>query len=359
MSIFSKKEEKASPKTVVGSEKNEITYFSERTRDLNKFNTIYENGGLISQCIDVYSLFTLSAGYELEGPSRAKKDIEQWLYDININEMVDIAMTDSLVFGDGFQEMVYSRSGELLYLQPRDSRNFTILTDKYGRVTGYKYKVNDEETILKPEQISHTRLIPTSNKYSVSLIFRSIDDILRDTKIMESTATSILRHGSPRFHIKVGEKGEDVPPEQMKVIAREFEELEADQEIVTVADVEMVTLDQNGVENVAEYSTFSTDRLLASMGVPAEVVGISQNTTVFGSDISVEMSAWLLKIRTYQEKVERVINRIIDFKTGNTGQVKLKFNTIIPAKDVDETGGDRGVTANPPVAPDVTKDPEE
>ena len=46
-------------------------------------------------------------------------------------------------------------------------------------------------------------------------------------------------------------------------------------------------------------------------------------------------------------------------RTGNTGQVKLKFNTIIPAKDVDETGGDRGVTANPPVAPDVTKDPEE
>lgn len=359
MSIFSKKEEKASPKTVVGSDKNEVTYFSERNRDLNKFNTIYENGGLISQCIDVYSLFTLSAGYELEGPSRVKKQVEQWLYDINISELVDIAMTDSLIFGDGFQEMVYSRAGELLYLQPRDARNFTILTDKYGIVTGYKYKVDDKETILKPEQISHTRLIPTSNKYGVSLIFRCIDDILRDTKIMESTSISILRHGFPRFHIKVGKPGEEVPPEQMKVIAREFEELKEDQEIVTVADVDIETIDTNGVENVAEYSTFSTDRLLASMGVPAEVVGISQNTTVFGSDISVEMSAWLLKVRTYQEKVERVINRVIDFKTKSPGLVKLKFNTIIPAKDVDETAGDRGVIANPPIAPDVTKDPEE
>ena len=333
MSIFSrKKAETAVPKTVVTTEK-EITYFDERQRDLNKFNTIYENGGLVSQCIDAYSLFVLSAGYELEGPSRLTKSIKEWLYDIDMNELVDLAITDSMVFGDSFQEMVYSRSGELLYLQPRDARKFTILQDKFGIVTGYKYKVNDKETILQPHQVSHARLIPSSNSYGVSLIFRCIDDILRDTKIMESTSISILRHGFPRFHIAVGKPGEEVPPEQMKVIAREFEELKEDQEIVTVADVDIKTIDTNGVENVAEYSTFSTERLLASMGVPAEVVGISQNTTVFGTDMSVEMSAWLLKIRTYQEKVERVINRVIDFKTKSPGSVKLKFNTIIPTED--------------------------
>lgn len=333
MSIFSKKKD-AVPKTVVTTD-NQITYFDERNRDLNKFNTIYENGGLVSQCIDAYSLFVLSAGYELEGPSRLTKSIKEWLYDIDMNELVDLAITDSMVFGDSFQEMVYSRSGELLYLQPRDARRFTILQDKFGIVTGYKYKVDDKETILKPHQVSHTRLIPSSNSYGVSLIFRCIDDILRDTKIMESTSISILRHGFPRFHIKIGEAKEDVPQETMRTIAREFQELKADNEIITAADVDIKPIDTNGVENVAEYSTFSTERLLASMGVPAEVVGISQNTTVFGTDMSVEMSAWLLKIRTYQEKVERVINRVIDFKTGSPGSVKLKFNTIIPTEEKD------------------------
>lgn len=310
---------------------DEITYFDPRLPDLNKYDTIYNQGGIVSQAIDTYSLFALSAGYNITGPTRSVKDVKSWLKDIDINTVISQLIINTLVFGDGYHELVYRRNGKLAYPIYRDSRCFKIIKDKYGIVSGYKYTVNDKSINLRTDQVMHLQLFP-GETYGRSLIERTFDDILRDTKTAESSAMMILRHGYGRFHIQYGVSGEAVNKESMKAVADEFKTLKPDNEICTVRDIDINNLDGGGLDNLDTYNSIFTSRLLAALGVPQECLGLADKVTVFADDSSVEMQSFLLKIRTLQVQIARVVNQAIELYTG-TNQVTFKFNDLNPSDE--------------------------
>lgn len=319
---------KVKPQTVLSGENIKTNFFSNQHRDLKKYEDIYRNGGLISQVIDAYPLFMLSNGYNLTGDASTVKEIEKWLYSIDINRLMWQSIVDSFVYGDSIQENVYGMGGKLLYVVPRNPSYFTINNDKYGIIESYTQTVNNKEVTLKPEQVTHLQLLTLPDEpYGISLIGRSIDEVMRDTRTAESTAIAIERHGYPRFHIKVGSEGNNYSDDEKRELMRVFEELKADNEFITNYDVDILPIDAQGVGKVREYNELSLSRLLAAFGVPSGVIGTGENKTTYAS-ATVEMQSFKLRCETYQKKVARRYNELIDFKTGIPGQVTLEFNPI-------------------------------
>jgi len=331
MGILDRLKRMATPKTVVTSDKV-LSYFDERPTNLTKYGTIYDQGGIVSQAIDAYPLFILANGYTLDGPTHAKKMVKDWLYDIDINAVMWDGIVKALVYGDAYQENVYGLGGDLLYVQTRNPIKFRIVCDIYDRIEAYEYVSGDTKTNLATDDITHMQLFP-KDVYGTSLIARAFDDILRDTKIAESTAVSIERHGYPRYHIKVGEHKEEIPGDVLKAVARQFNDLKPDNELTTDADVDIVPIDLQGVQKVNDYNDWGTARLLVALGVPGQVIGRGENITTYAT-ATVEMESWFIKIHTMQTKVARIYNHLIDLKTGKRGQVTLKFNDISPSNEI-------------------------
>ena len=322
-------QEKVHPKTVITGDKK-INYFNTVNRDMQKCENIYRAGGLISQAIDAYALFSLSGGYGLEGAPKSVKEVQIWLDKIDVEQLMWQSIIDSYTYGDSIQENVYGRGGKLLYLVPRNPKYFTIDVDKWGMIQSYTQRTDDKETVLKPSQVTNLSLISLSGEsYGQSLIQRAMDDIMRDTKTAESTAVAIERHGYPRFHIKAGdlEQGTEYSDEDKIEIAREFQELKADNEFISNPDLEILPIDTGGVGRIKDYNEWSLSRLLGALGVPSEIIGTGQSTTTYAT-ASVEMVSFYNKVSTIQKKVERCYNRMIDIKTGVPGQVVLRLNKI-------------------------------
>lgn len=322
------KNNQPSPKTIVATDKHMKSFFANPQRDLARYENIYRQGGLVSQAIDSYALFILANGYTIEGDNAG--EIELWAQDINIDQLIWQSVIDTLVYGDCIQEIVYNKIDTPLYLVPRNPSYFTINFDKYGIIQSYTQRVDENNIILKPEQVLHFSLHPLSGEnYGLSLLARAYDDIMRDTKTAESISTAIQRHGFPRYHIKAGSIQFDTEysDDDKRVIAREFEELKSDNEFVTNPDIEIVSIDTQGIEHVESYNEWSLSRLLGALGVPSEVIGTGQSTTTYAT-ASVEMVSFYNKIKAMQKVVERNYNQLFDLKSGQPGKIKLKFKPL-------------------------------
>lgn len=313
------------PKTVVATDKTK-RYFTNPQRDLLKYENIYRQGGLIAQAIDSYPLFAVSGGYTLTGSNSGL--IEEWFEEIDIIQLIWQSIVDAYVYGDCIQEIVQSQVDEPLYLVTRNPSYFTINFTAGGLIDSYTQTVEDKETTLQPDQVLHYTLIPLSGEnYGQSLLARAFDDIMRDTRTAEGTATAIERHGYPRYHIKAGDIEHDLEytKAEKTTIAREFEELKADNEFVTNPDVEIIVIDEQGVGKVESYNEISLSRLLGALGVPSEVIGTGQTTTTYGT-ASVEMVSFIKRVKAIQRITARNFNRLINMKTGVPGQVKIELN---------------------------------
>ena len=317
------------PKTVVASDKKMKSFFVNPQRDLQKYENIYRQGGLVSQAVDAYALFILSTGYEFRGESAGVTRIADWAQDIDLDSLVWQGAVDALVYGDCIQEIVYNKvRTDIMYVVPRNPSYFVINFDQWGMIIGYTQRVEGKEIPLKPDKVTHFQLLSISGEdYGLSLIARAFDDIMRDTRTAESTAVAIERHGYPRYHIKAGslEFETEYSDEDKKEIGREFEELKSDNEFVTNPDVEIIPIDVQGVNKISSYNEWSLSRLLGAMGVPSEVIGTGQSTTTYAT-ASVEMVSFLIKIRAMQRRIARAYNQLIDIKTGVPGQVVMEFN---------------------------------
>lgn len=325
LSAFKLVKQVVHPKTVLAGVKK-FLYFNTINRDMNKWETIYMSGGLVSQAIDAYPLFGMSEGYTLEGPPDKVKETQGWFDMVDGDLLIWQAWVDALIYGDSIQELVFSKKGDLLYVVPRNPKYFTIEVDKWGMTTGYTQRSDNSPVLLKPERVSNLRLISiTGESYGQSLIGRSFDDIMRDTRTAESTAVSIERHGFPRYHIKVGSEGDKFSDDEKVAVKSKFQELKPDNEFVTDYNVEILPIDVQGVTKVASYNEWSLSRLLGALGVPSEVIGTGQSTTTYAT-ASVEMVSFLKKVKRQQKRVEKNFNRIIDIHTGIPGEVTLTFN---------------------------------
>jgi len=330
--IFGVTDPKAEPLTypskAFGTNKS---FFTTEEKDLAKFRRVYEQGGLVGEAIDTYPLFTLTNGYRLESDNETSEEMVQDFYDkIDIETCISQLIVDSLVIGKGYAEIVYNRAGNAIVgLLPRPAETFTENLDEKGNVLSYTQTVTRNSTVikvdLKPEQIFVLDL-------HMPLIRRAMKDILIDAAVADGTATAIQRHGYPRYHVKIGQPGEDVPLQTLMDNGRQFEQIKPNHEWVTTKDVEVLNIDQSGVTNTAAYSDWSIQRVCTALGVPEEMLGLGRGSTEATSKVRIK--CFNDKIGTIQKMVARQLDvQLVDKLTGNPGSVWTEFNDVSPADE--------------------------
>jgi len=305
-----------------------------RSRDtVKRYADIYMKGGLVTEAIRCYSLSVFHNGFRIEGDDENLVSLgEDFIKEIDLALVGPQAVTDALWAGDAFQEIARG-SGQaddrIVALLPRSPETFEIDTDKYGFLTGYRQVTGDifkEESIpLNPNEIFHFKFESIGGSpYGISLIATAYDDIMRDCWIAESIAEGIKRHGSPKYHVKVGQEGEDIPDEIMTRLSAEMENVEAKNEFITPRDVEISIIDQAGLPNAESYSNVAVRRLCASLGVPEEMLGLGRGSTE--ATANVRLQVFYNKVRAYQYKFTRSFStQVLDQVTGRPGAIELVF----------------------------------
>jgi hypothetical protein len=330
--------ERVTPKTRAVTHERSPRFFSKRNRDENqlaRYENIYRQGGIITTAIDTYALYVMANGYHLEGSDDDLVEYTQTRLDqMNFESVCMQGIVDAMVFGDCFQEKVYNRKGEVLYVLPRSAKSFDIVHDEYGRVSGYTQTYSEghqeKQLSIDPKYIISFPLFKTGGSmYGRGIIPAAYDDIMRDVKTAEATTAAVERHGFRKWHAKVGREGESVPEDVLNTVAEELEDLNSTNEIITPYDVDINTLDAGPLGNVAEINHSSIDRLLSALGVPGELIGLAWGSTE--ATAKVKKESFLLRCAAIQKQVARAYNiQLIDDITGKPGAVRHVFNDIDP-----------------------------
>jgi len=336
----------ARPRTYPSAQKKTTSQlFSKRDRDLKKLETletIYLQGGPVSEAIDSYALFALSNGFYFDGDESLVKDVENAAEELDIHASMWQAITGSLSMGDDFQELAPGqgdRADDVVMLIPRPSKMFDIDTDEYGLKIGYR-QFRDTTILdkvrtwgnaaipLRLDQMLHTQLFTFSgSKYGISLIDRALDDIYRDTRMITSLTDAIERMGHPRYHARVGDEGEDVEQKVLDAVADQLNDLNSCTQLATCRDTEIVQLNTSGVGNADTYSNLTIQRLATALGVPEEILGLGRGSTE--ATAKVRQQCFEMKVSTIQAKLERIYNaQLVDRITKRPGAVQLHFNDV-------------------------------
>jgi hypothetical protein len=165
------------------------------------------------------------------------------------------------------------------------------------------------------------------------LVKRAFKEIEIDMAIADSTATSIQRHGYPRYHVKLGQPGEEVGLDALRAHGRQFEDLKPNMEWTTTQDVDIKNIDTEGVTHADTYTNWTTQRVSAALGVPEELLGLGRGSTE--ATANVRLAAFYDKIGSFQSRFARAIgNQVFDIITGRPGAVWMQFNDVSPEDEL-------------------------
>jgi hypothetical protein len=305
-----------------------------------KYWRIHEQGGIVTRAINAYPLYITRNDYRLESEDETLKDtIQEWLDDIDIMACVYDLVQAALIQEEGYQEKVRGRGNgrgivKIAHGPECDVKRFYTKRDDHGTITGFEQTtgaMDHETTPFKPNEIFYLRLN--------SVVHEAYDDIMRDVKTAEATASAIARHGFGKFHIKVGKEGENIPPTTIKNVGKEFRKLKADNEFVTPHDIDIDNVDKNSVQHVGEYSDWSLPRMVAALGVPEELLGLRRGTT--DATARTRKETFFATISAMQKPVNRAVNRqLVNDKLAELnrrpGEVKFILNDPDPKDEIEK-----------------------
>jgi hypothetical protein len=316
-------------------------------RAMRNLRNIYLQGSYIAEGVDLFPLYAIGNGYELEvdeekGDSeQKKKEVEDFLNRINFYDVMWQLMVDAETVRDGVAEIVMGRGslGQVpVNVVPRPAECFEFDTDQKGRITSYSQTCDNrgntiQKITLLPEQVLHFQFLSrTDSPYGISIVERVVHDIKRDTRVAEAITAGICLHGTPKWHVRINSTRPDAPQisdGDMAALETQFEKFNAKDQFITEGDVLVEALDTAGVQNVQMYSDVTLTRVVAGLGIPGELLGLRQGTT--DATAVTRVGAFFKKIKSCQRDIEQLWNtQIIDKITGVPGLVKLKLSDTDP-----------------------------
>ena len=314
-------------------------YDNPREKNLQKYWTIYDQGGLVSQAIDSYAIYTTTAGYRIEGPDKDRADeIKKALDRLNITSAATDMVVDLLVLGQCVQEPLFGRGEKKhvpVYLASGlecPSHMMRLERDQHGHVSVIKQ--------VDPGALTHKTIAtwkPNEVIYAEhpSLIHRAYDDIVRDVKTAEAAAVSVERHGFARYHIRVGgEAGVGIVDDDViETVSRRFSSLRPGREITTDDGITIQNIDEHALKGLKEVSDWSIERLSAALGVPEEMLGLGRGSTE--ATARVRMEAFYKRIPPLQSRIAHIYNTQLLDRYYNTvpGEYVLVWNDASPSDE--------------------------
>ena len=257
----------------------------------------------------------------------------------------DVAL-DLLTYGDAYQEVSVNVAKYLRFKkQLNDSRvdpynvdipyklfrlnpkTMKIKTDKHGKVTGYTQSIGSEKVPFSPDQVIHYKFAtPLDENYGTSpgatlknLIASYIYATVYNAEFFENNAT-------PRLHIDLGENATQEDCDKFIAQAEKVLKGQPHKNLVTGGGVTVNPISIRNDEEFQEYRNNIMLEILAQVGVPPFVAGITANTGTTAPDqINLFKS---LTIKPIQQIIASRLNRKIIKKLFVGVKLTYNFNPV-------------------------------
>lgn len=255
----------------------------------------------VSDCIDVIARTITAGGVQavpntlsLEGAELPKapppvQAVQQLLEYINDQEdtrqLMRSVVTDLLVFGDSFTEVVYLNKKPIALYQ-LDPRTMDILNDEHGDVLGYFQQMDTGRTALfYPHQVIHVKMdAPGAGMYGVSPIQKNyvpITNYLFTAGLIQET----MKRGDPsRLHVD-WPIALPISVQQRLQQQYQFTNLGA-KNIGNLFETKGQTgVQELGVNKLSDWNMIEKacrDEIISGFGVPPSKVGVIESANIGG-----------------------------------------------------------------------------
>lgn len=328
------------PKTVIraGGSSRSLMTSSERTvKNLKLYYQYYHGEGTVWAAINSIAFNTIMTGYHIvSNDENAKKLIEDFCFNINLDSNLLNATIYALVMGDSFLEIIYKKDKvNIARIKQIDPKTMIINFDDFGDVQSYQQTIGGtKRDPIDPEYICHINLFPRPDSpYGISLIEPSRDTIKRKIRTDQALASAIIRHGTSKYVATIGTEKEkqSPPPKVLDKIKKDLEDISEKQEFVIPWNCKIETIDEKGIQGVEEYFNYFQAQAVVGLLCPEEALGLGKGSTEATARIKAIMYERM--IQSFQLRISRIIeqelfNKVLEANNIDINTVKIKFNSV-------------------------------
>lgn len=243
---------------------------------------------------------------------------------------------DTLVFGDGWAEIVSLAGGGVHEISPRNPEDFTI-----GKDDEYIYFDGNEHVAIDEKNFVHLQLFEDAESIGkgmslVQFIKQASDD---RRQIYSDIVKAIKRHGTPKYHVKVSPDDSNRYPddEQMLAIANDFRDINSRTELVTTDQFEVKTVDTGGVPSVRDYQEFLMNEISTGMLIPLEALGMGMKGVTYATASARLREVFRYTIRGYRTIIsDELTHQLIPVIAPGNDEVEISFEGLFD-EDIADT----------------------
>jgi len=333
---------KGKPKTKVVARASATKSLAASTRSsslLNTYKSYYEGEYSVFASVNITAWNTVMVGHSLSSQDKnALELIQTHVNKLDLDSVLLDAVNFALVYGDSFIEIVRNSKGEITQLKNVNPITMNIDFDEFGTVKGFYQKIEGRDMPpLKPEDIIHIKLFSRPDSpYGISLIQPSLPTISRKMAADEAISNAIVRHGTTKYVVKVGDK-ETIPPVSVfNQIKEEFEDIGSMNEFIIPGVIEISTIDEKGVPGVEEYFNYFQTQVIIGMLTLEEALGMGAGSTEATAKIKEIMYERMIK--SFQLKISNQVrkdlfNYILESNGFEPDIVRMRFNSVTDADE--------------------------
>jgi len=240
--------------------------------EVKKYWELYLTDETVFGLINGLTTLVTGPGFQIEGEGTNKAAIEKafsrsW-------PAIHSLVRNALIFGNGFGEIIYTRTGQFHSLEALYPLDIDIESENGS----FSYIHRESGKIFGSDKIFNLVFFQREDSnYGLPLLKPLYSAILRKEKLESALITAVERH-LPRLHIilKADELGHYPSEEERRAIARQFRDLKPEYEIVTTDLIDIDTIDIKGVPNIDDYLSFMLSLISLGAQTPIEIMGAAE-----------------------------------------------------------------------------------
>jgi hypothetical protein len=196
---------------------------------------------------------------------------------------------DNYIYGDSFQEIVETRSGDYSHTVLVNPKTIEARWDDRGRVQRWVQKLDKQGmpdrhvNRFDPEDIGHIALQRLGrHPLGISLIGRNWDEIRRFQRNQTAIEKTLERHGFAKYDVAVGRKGgHTIDDNELRRVRSRFRQVKGNDVIAHGRDIDIEPLDTGGSvgDGIGTIAENDLTMLAAGFGVPEEMAGLGRGST--------------------------------------------------------------------------------
>ena len=266
--------------------------------------------------------------------------LEGFIEDTNFSSVLREWIKEGILKGNGFIEIDLV-DGNIRVLNANNmyvKRNKKGMPKEYNQWTGDMKNYNRKSklfTNFKPNQIAHLKINKISNQaYAIGYIYpneRVFENIVKGEQDLHKL---IDRKAGAQYHVKVGQPGESVRPEDIDDFANKLKFMNNRTEWVTDGNVEIKALELGTLgESLVKTIDHDIEMISAGMEIPMVLLG---RANIAEGLAKVQIEAWQRKIKSIQEEVESVVEEKIFrpyLQSQGFDDVNIEFLWNLPGEE--------------------------